>query len=315
MRLSKLALCIASVSLPVIAQTNLSDQPKLTTTLDAVTVTATRTEKTALNSSQAVNVISAENIEDVLATTVFDSLIAVPNVTATGGPRAGGQKFSVRGFNDAEDVLVSVDGAIQTFEKYRMGSFFGDADLYRTVSIKRGPSTVLHGGGALGGVVEMELKDASDFLEPNQTAGAKIKLGHHSNNNENNGSVYAYARPTDSLDILAAYIRRQSDDFELSNGEALDNSAIEAESLLLKGEYYLTDDSLIGLSYSQSEDAQRTEFNTTDPGAWGTVYRIVKQSVTNLSYELNPVNNKYLDLAVRFGNSQSHVTESDGKGM
>lgn len=315
MRLSKLALCIASVSLPVIAQTNLSDQPKLTTTLDAVTVTATRTEKTALNSSQAVNVISAENIEDVLATTVFDSLIAVPNVTATGGPRAGGQKFSVRGFNDAEDVLVSVDGAIQTFEKYRMGSFFGDADLYRTVSIKRGPSTVLHGGGALGGVVEMELKDASDFLEPNQTAGAKIKLGHHSNNNENNGSVYAYARPTDSLDILAAYIRRQSDDFELSNGEALDNSAIEAESLLLKGEYYLTDDSLIGLSYSQSEDAQRTEFNTTDPGAWGTVYRIVKQSVTNLSYELNPVNNKYLDLAVRFGNSQSHVTESDGQGM
>lgn len=315
MRLSKLALCIASVSLPVIAQTNPSEQPKLTTTLDAVTVTATRTEKTALNSSQAVNVLSAENIEDVLATTVFDSLIAVPNVTATGGPRAGGQKFSVRGFNDAEDVLVSVDGAIQTFEKYRMGSFFGDADLYRTVSIKRGPSTVLHGGGALGGVVEMELKDASDFLEPNQTAGAKIKLGHHSNNNENNGSVYAYARPIDSLDILAAYIRRQSDDFELSNGEALDNSAIEAESLLLKGEYYLTDDSLIGLSYSQSEDAQRTEFNTTDPGAWGTVYRIVKQSVTNLSYELNPVNNKYLDLAVRFGNSQSHVTESDGKGM
>ncbi|MFY8325197.1 TonB-dependent receptor domain-containing protein [Pseudoalteromonas sp. ZZD1] len=315
MRLSKLALCIASVSLPVMAQTNSSEQPKLTTNLDAVTVTATRTEKTALNSSQAVNVISAENIEDVLATTVFDSLIAVPNVTATGGPRAGGQKFSVRGFNDAEDVLVSVDGAIQTFEKYRMGSFFGDADLYRTVSIKRGPSTVLHGGGALGGVVEMEFKDASDFLAPDQTAGAKIKLGHHGNNNENNGSVYAYARPTDSLDILAAYIKRQSDDFELSNGEALDNSAIEAESLLLKGEYYLTDDSLIGLSYSQSEDAQRTEFNTTDPGAWGTVYRRVKQSVTNLSYELNPVNNKYLDLAVRFGNSQSHVTETDGQGM
>lgn len=315
MRLSKLALCIASVSLPVMAQTPPSDQTELTTHLDAVTVTATRTEKTALNSAQAVNVISAEDIENVLATTVFDSLISVPNVTATGGPRAGGQKFNVRGFSDAEDVLVSVDGAIQTFEKYRMGSFFGDADLYRTVSIKRGPSTVLHGGGALGGVVEMELKDASDFLAVGQTAGAKIKLGHHGNNNENNGSVYAYARPTDSLDILAAYIKRQSDDFELSNDETLDNSAIEAESLLLKGEYYITDDSLVGLSYSQSEDAQRTEFNSTDPGAWGTVYRRVKQSITNLSYELNPINNKYLDLAIRFGNSQSHVTESDGKGM
>lgn len=315
MRLSKLALCIASVSLPVMAQTNTSEHQQLTTTLDAVTVTATRTEKTVLNSSQAVNVITADSIEESLATTVFDSLIAVPNVTATGGPRAGGQKFSVRGFNDAEDVLVSVDGAIQTFEKYRMGSFFSDADLYRTISIKRGPSTVLHGGGALGGVVEMELKDASDFLAPEETVGAKVKLGHHGNNNENNGSVYAYARPTDSLDILAAYIKRESDDFELSNGEALDNSAIEAESLLLKGEYYLTDDSLIGLSYTQSEDAQRTEFNTTDPGAWGTVYRIVDQSITNLSYELNPLNNQYIDLSIRFGNTQSHVTESDGTGM
>lgn len=315
MRLSKLALCIASVSLPVMAQTNSSEQPQLTTTLDAVTVTATRTEKTVLDSSQAVNVISSESIENILATTIFDSLIAVPNVTSTGGPRSGGQKFSVRGFNDAEDVLVSIDGAIQTFEKYRMGSFFSDAELYRTVSIKRGPSTVLHGGGALGGVVEMELKDASDFLAPDQTAGAKIKLGHHGNNNENNGSIYAYARPTESLDILAAYVKRQSDDFELSNGETLDNSAIEAESVLLKGEYYLTESSLVGLSYSQTEDAQRTEFNTTDPGAWGTVYRTVKQSVTNLNYEFNPVNNPYIDLAVRFGNTQSHVTETDGKGM
>lgn len=315
MRLSKLALCIASVSTPLMAQSNSSEQLQLTTALDAVTVTATRTEKTALSSAQAINVIASEDIEKVLATTVFDSLIAVPNVTATGGPRTAGQKFSVRGFSDAEDVLVSVDGAIQTFEKYRMGSFFSDAELYQTVSIKRGPSTVLHGGGALGGVVEMELKDASDFLSPEQTVGAKVKLGHHSNNNENNGSVYAYARPTDTLDLLAAYVKRSSDDFVLSNGETLDNSAIEAESLLLKGEYYLNDDAVFGLSYNETQDAQRTEFNTTDPGAWGTVYREVDQSVTNLSYELNPTDNPYLDLAVRLGNSQSHVTESDGTGM
>ncbi|MEM5550360.1 TonB-dependent receptor [Pseudoalteromonas neustonica] len=315
MRLSKLALCLASVSLPLMAETTTADQSQLTTALDAVTVTATRTEKTALNSAQAVNVITSENIEKVLATTVFDSLISVPNVTATGGPRSGGQKFSVRGFNDAEDVLVSVDGAIQTFEKYRMGSFFSDADLYRTISIKRGPSTVLHGGGALGGVVDMELKDASDFLAPDQTYGAKVKLGHNSNNNEANGSVYTYARPIESLDLLAAFIKRSSDDFELSNGKTLDNSAIKAESLLIKGEYYINEDALIALSYTESEDAQRTEFNTTDPGAWGTVYREVEQSVANLSYELNPENNTYLDLSVRVGNTQSHVTESGGKGM
>ncbi|WP_166112739.1 TonB-dependent receptor [Pseudoalteromonas sp. Z9A5] len=318
MRLSKLALCIASVSMPLMAAepeiTNSSDTQTPVTALDAVTVTATRTEKSALNSAQAVNVITEQQIERVLASTLFDSLTNVPNVTSTGGPRSGGQKFSVRGFSDAEDVLISVDGAIQTFEKYRMGSFFSDPELYRSVSIKRGPSTVLHGGGALGGVVEMELKDASDFLAPNEKAGAKVKLGHHGNNNENNGTVYAYARPTESLDLVAAYVKRSSDDFELSNGETLDNSGIEAESLLLKGEYYLNEDSLIGISYTKSEDSQRTEFNTTDPGAWGTVYRTIEQSVTNLSYELNPANNPYVNLNARFGYSQSHVTESDGSG-
>ncbi|MBB1385861.1 TonB-dependent receptor [Pseudoalteromonas sp. SG45-5] len=318
MRLSKLALCIASVSMPLMAAEikviDSSDNQIPITTLDAVTVTATRTAKSALNSAQAVNVITQQQIARVLASTVFDSLINVPNVTSTGGPRSGGQKFSVRGFSDAEDVLISVDGAIQTFEKYRMGSFFSDPELYRSVSIKRGPSTVLHGGGALGGVVEMELKDASDFLAPNEKAGAKIKLGHHGNNNEKNGAVYAYARPTESLDVVAAYVKRSSDDFELSNGKTLDNSAIEAESLLLKGEYYLNEDSLIGLSYTKSEDSQRTEFNTTDPGAWGTVYRTIEQSVTNLSYELNPAHNPYVNLNARFGYSQSQVTESDGLG-
>ena len=217
MRLSKLALCIASVSMPLMAAEikvidSLDNQIPITT-LDTVTVTATRTAKSALNSAQAVNVITQQQIARVLASTVFDSLINVPNVTSTGGPRSGGQKFSVRGFSDAEDVLISVDGAIQTFEKYRMGSFFSDPELYRSVSIKRGPSTVLHGGGALGGVVEMELKDASDFLAPNEKAGAKIKLGHHGNNNEKNGAVYAYARPTESLDVVAAYVKRSSDDF------------------------------------------------------------------------------------------------------
>lgn len=316
MRITKLAACLATLSSPLMAadleNPNHTNMP--VTALDAVTVTATRTAKSALNSAQAVNVINAEQIEQVLASSVFDSLISIPNVTATGGPRNMGQKFNVRGFSDAEDVLISVDGAIQTFEKYRMGSFFSDPELYRSVNVKRGPSTVLHGGGALGGVVEMELKDASDFLAPGEQGGVKVKLGHHGNNNENNGTVYAYARPTDSLDILTSYVKRSSDDFKLSNGETLDNSGIEAESLLLKAEYYLNEDSLIGLSYTKSEDNQRTEFNTTDPGAWGTVYREIEQSVTNLSYELNPANNPYVNLTARLGRTQSQVVESDGSG-
>lgn len=316
MRLSLICLSIAA-TLPTMSHANAlkKDSNLVETSLDAVTVTATRTEKSVLQSAQAVNVISSEDVEKKLANNIFDTLDMIPNVSASGGPRSTGNKFNIRGFSDAEDVLVTVDGMVQTFEKYRMGSLFTDPELYRTISIKRGTSTVLHGGGALGGVVQLELKDAADFLSDDETAGALVKLGYDSNNEQKNGSVYAFARPTESLDLLAAVIKRDSDDFELSNDETLDNSAVKNTSLLFKGEYFLTDESIVGASFSQTEDSQRTEFNTTDPGAWGTVYREVEQTTANVSYELVPENNPLIDLTMKLGFSNSHVTESDGEGM
>lgn len=316
MRLSLICLSIAA-TLPTMSHANAlkKDSNLVETSLDAVTVTATRTEKSVLQSAQAVNVISSEDVEKKLANNIFDTLDMIPNVSASGGPRTTGNKFNIRGFSDAEDVLVTVDGMVQTFEKYRMGSLFTDPELYRTISIKRGTSTVLHGGGALGGVVQLELKDAADFLSDDETAGALVKLGYDSNNEQKNGSVYAFARPTESLDLLAAVIKRDSDDFELSNDETLDNSAVKNTSLLFKGEYFLTDESIVGASFSQTEDSQRTEFNTTDPGAWGTVYREVEQTTANVSYELMPENNPLIDLTMKLGFSNSHVTESDGEGM
>ena len=318
MRLSKISLCLATLSLPLLAQANpqsADNKSVMATSLDAVTVTATRTKKTVLQSAQAVNVVLSEQIEKQLESNLFNVLDMIPNVSANGGPRNGGQKFNIRGFSDAEDVLVTVDGMVQTFEKYRMGSLFTDPELYRTVSIKRGTSTVLHGGGALGGVVQLELKDAADFLRDGETAGAKVKLGFDSNNDQQNGSVFAFARPIEELDLLAAVVKRDSDDFELSNGEMLDNSGIENGSLLLKAEYFLTDDSLLGATFNTTQDDQRTGFNTTDPGAWGTVYREVEQTVANLSYELTPSDNQYIDLTLKLGFTSSQVTESDGVGM
>lgn len=317
MRLSKLTLCIALAASPAWAQSTHNDQATNTikTDLDAVTITASRTEKTVLQSSQAVNVISSQQIERQLDSSVFDTLNAIPNVSANGGPRSTGHKFNIRGFSDAEDVLVTIDGMVQTFEKYRMGSVFTDPELYRSINIRRGTSTVLHGGGALGGIVQFELKDAADLLNAGETAGAKVKLGYDSNNAQKNGSIVAFARPTDSLDLLASVVKRSSNDFELSNDTTLSNSATDNDSLLLKAAYFLTDESILGASFTQTSQGQRTEFNTTDPGAWGTVYRDVDQTAASLSYDLNPANNPYIALSAKVGYTTSEVTESDGVGM
>jgi len=314
MRITPLALGITAALYSTMSLAEETQAQAIVTSLDAVTVTATRTEKSTLKSAQAINVVSAETMELEVASSVFDVLDMVPNTSATGGPRGLGQKFSVRGFDDAEDVLVTVDGAIQTFEKYRMGSFFGDSELYRTVSIKRGPSTVLHGGGALGGLVQVEMKDASDFLGTNEKYGAKVKLGYDSNNEQKNVSIFGYARPTEALDLLIGYVDRNSNDFELSNGEILDSSDTAMQSFMAKVEYYLTDEQLISLSVNLGEDDQLTEFNNTDPGPWGVLRRATSQDVTTLSYSYQPEDSAYIDLKVVYGNTQSHVTESDGTG-
>jgi hemoglobin/transferrin/lactoferrin receptor protein len=314
MRITPLALGITAALTSTISLAEETQDQAVVTTLDAVTVTATRTEKSTLKSAQAINVVTADTMELEVASSVFDVLDMVPNTSATGGPRGLGQKFSVRGFDDAEDVLVTVDGAIQTFEKYRMGSFFGDSELYRSVSIKRGPSTVLHGGGALGGLVQVEMKDASDFLGVNEKYGAKVKLGYDSNNEQKNASVFGYARPTEALDLLIGYVDRNSNDFELSNGEMLESSGTAMQSFMAKAEYYLTDEQLISLSVNLGEDDQLTEFNNTDPGPWGVLRRATSQDVTTLSYSYQPEDSAYIDLKVVYGNTQSHVTESDGTG-
>ena len=98
MRLSMLALSVSSLlaaNATANQITELDLQP--TTQLQAVTVTATRTEKTVLDSAQAINVISNAEIERTQATNAFDAISSIPNVIASGGPVPNGQKFSICG--------------------------------------------------------------------------------------------------------------------------------------------------------------------------------------------------------------------------
>ncbi|CCQ11619.1 putative Hemin receptor protein HmuR [Pseudoalteromonas luteoviolacea B = ATCC 29581] len=314
MRFSKLTMALfGSALLPTFAIAN--EQPEVIGTLDLVTVQATKKEKAVLTSGQAINVIDSSAIEKEQISNLFNALDAIPNVSANGGPRLTGFKFNVRGFSDAEDVMVTIDGMVQTFEKYRAGSLLADPELYRSVEVKRGTNTVLFGGGALGGNVSVELKDASDFLLDGEQAGLKVKLGYDSNNAQRNISTFAFAKPTEQFDVLVAATKRDSDDFELSNGETLNNSEVKLDALLLKANYAFNEDIRASFSVQQTEDAQRTEFNTTDVGAWGTVYRETNQDVLNAKVHYAPHSNPHFSSTLSLGTTSNQMRESDGVGM
>ncbi|MEH0072644.1 TonB-dependent receptor plug domain-containing protein [Pannonibacter sp. Pt2-lr] len=147
-----------------------ADKPQATTSLQKIVLGAGQ-EKVAIDTPQAVTVIDQEQIDNAQATTIGGIFSQTPGITVVGSDRIGGQAFNIRGIGDLgsadeSKIIITVDGANKFFEMYRMGSFFSDPELYKRVEVLRGPaSSTLYGAGALGGVINFETKDASDFLE------------------------------------------------------------------------------------------------------------------------------------------------------
>lgn len=83
------------------------------TELEAVTVTATKTERPAFEVAGSVSVVTTEEIETEQPQSVDDLLKARP-VVLFSGPRRLGEEASIRGFSD-ERIVTTLDGARQNF--------------------------------------------------------------------------------------------------------------------------------------------------------------------------------------------------------
>ena len=131
----------------------------------------TGTAKVAIDTPQAVTAREQGDLDRAQPNTAGDVLKGIPGVQATGSSaRPLGQAFNIRGIGNTEQtasearIAVSVDGAPKFFEQYRLGSFFGDFELFKRVEVLRGPaSSTLYGAGAIGGAIAFTTKDASDF--------------------------------------------------------------------------------------------------------------------------------------------------------
>jgi hemoglobin/transferrin/lactoferrin receptor protein len=179
--LSTVALGAMLAATPAAAQ----EQDEGLFTLLGRLILGTGTAKVAIDTPQAVSVLEQADLDREQASSIGDLFAAVPGVQAVGASaRALGQAFNIRGIGNTEQtasearIIVTVDGAPKFFEQYRMGSFFGDLELFKRVEVLRGPaSSTLYGSGAIGGVVNFTTKDASDFLVDGSDSALRFKLG------------------------------------------------------------------------------------------------------------------------------------------
>lgn len=165
------------------------------TLLDSLTLTARRTKGDVLSYPGAVSVVPAEAIAREQVGNMVDIIHLVPGVNLDFDVgRDIGRNFSIRGFGfaDEERVIVKVDGARRSFNFANQVSTFAiDPDMLQETEVVRGASSVVHGGGALGGVVEMRTKDARDLLDAGEQVGARLRLGYNSNNRQH-AAAYLY---------------------------------------------------------------------------------------------------------------------------
>ena len=224
-------------------------------------------EKVAIDTPQAVTSVEQADLDRDQPANVTELFKSVPGVQGAGASaRPVGQAFNIRGIGNSEQtasearIIVNVDGAPKFFEQYRMGSFFGDLELYKRVEVLRGPaSSTLYGTGAIGGVINFTTKDASDFLEPGDTQALRFKTGYDSNGEGLRAGVIFASRPTDNVELLGAVNTAKGRDMKDGSGAILPGTAYERWSGLAKGTYRFGNDGDQSMTLSLSRTDTRLD--------------------------------------------------------
>ncbi len=136
-------------------------------TLDAVVVTATRTENDVKNVPASTQIITSSDIKKSGATNVRDAITDFANITMTRKVRGGGHEIIVRGMS-TDKSLIMVNGHRVANEAD--GSGLGNAnaldrinvDNIEKIEIVKGPSSALYGSEAMGGVINIITKSSKE---------------------------------------------------------------------------------------------------------------------------------------------------------
>jgi len=261
------------------------------------------------------SVLNQKAIDRYQANNVAQLLDHMPSVGSAGSPRPGGQTINILGMGGVEDVPITLDDSVKSFDKYRQGSVFIEPELLKKITVDKGPHNVEVGNGGFGGKVTLETKDANDLLTNDKNIGAFFKYSRFSNNSQNTYTGAVYGKSENGVvDGMFYYTNRDSGDVQRPDGSKFLYSAQQQDTYLAKLNFHPTDSQKISLNAMQSghkgwepfaamrdQDAVPTEADIKKYGyeeAWKRrlVYRDQNDSSYSVGYELNPESNPYVNL-------------------
>ena len=135
-------------------------------TLAIPTLTGTRLGLTPLETPASLSVISGTTIRERGDQTVADAKTRAVGVTMQGDPGNGGGSVVARGFGGVGSVMQLFDGD-QLFVGAGTVTFPFDPWSVERIEVLGGPSSVLYGNGAIGGVVNVVPRKPNPFSREN----------------------------------------------------------------------------------------------------------------------------------------------------
>jgi iron complex outermembrane receptor protein len=248
--------------------------------LEEVVITASPWGSTALDLAQSAIVLSGDDLTRSIGSSLGESLAALPGVTASYfGPKAS--RPIIRGLS-GERVLMLVDGvsALDVSNLSPDHSVAVEPLLADQIEVLKGPTTLLYGSGAVGGVVNtvdgrIPLRRDRKPLEGGLELRGDTATGERSIAGRLDGTVGAvgwhldgYTRETDDIEIPGLDWSRYLIAEELAEGAEIDatdgtvpNSDSESDGYTA-GLSWFGEHAEIGFAYGRAE----TNYGLPGPG-------------------------------------------------
>lgn len=272
-------------------------------------------------------VINAEEIQDRQASSIAELIDSVPGVALVNSGTPTGAGINIRGhgadgtYGANQKVQIQIDGAsVGSEELYRIGTqLTTDPELYREVSVIRGTvGSFEYGSGVIGGVVRLDTINASDLTDGQVGLSGRQTLGYHGNSNARISSTILGWQPTENLEFLLNYTRREQDDYTDGNGDVVSDTASEVSSLLLKGKYSFGDNAAQSLTLSFNESTSDEKDVPYDAfagnAAFGNVDRLTETKSAVLEYAFNPLGNDLVDLTATLSYADQYIEQEQVSG-
>lgn len=271
-----------------------------------------------------VTVVDQEEIDDRQASTIAELIDSVPGVTLVNGDTPSGSGISIRGFGanstfgTDQKVIVLQDGSTQgSQEVYRLGTqLFTEPELFKEVEVIRGPvGTFEYASGAVGGLMNLTTKDASDFTLGERIFAGRQMLQYSSNGDGLLSSTILAFQPQENVELLFNYIWREQGDKEDAEGNKIGNSAYKLPSYFAKAKFSFGDANDQSLTFvynktsSQDRDVPYDTFNTSG-GFFGNVDRDTESQTAVLEYRYAPPDNDLIDLSVNLSYAEADVEQT-----